>query len=415
MSEEDYQRGRRGGSFRAGGDFADWKEGSDDYDEEQRRNERERERRDEAETAAILADIARERREYLAGLSPDALAAHHAREAQARADAEAARSRAQAAEARACDLAANIAKIGMWHTQWLWDEAQVAAKKAQDGRGRFMRLFSPAAAPSTQYIVHLRVTAWESRQGRWIQQPVLIIGILHPRSRGPVGMKHYRFATPQEYVAAVRQIETMHPGLASSASEIVRRFGPALSGDWSTHFKPVSETTLHRRDLELSATNGHAAAQYELGRANANGTPPNYAAALEWYRRAASQGHAGACRNIGLMYRYGQAVTADYAEARKSYERAWELGDPQAMNRIGDMFFEGLGVSQDYDLAIGCYRRAAEKGDSSGQFSLGWAYHRGRGVVQNDGEALRWFRRAAAQGHDDATIYIDLITGKFDP
>ncbi len=79
------------------------------------------------------------------------------------------------------------------------------------------------------------------------------------------------------------------------------------------------------------------------------------------------------------------------------------------------MFFEGLGVSQDYDLAIGCYRRAAEKGDSSGQFSLGWAYHRGRGVVQNDGEALRWFRRAAAQGHDDATIYIDLITGKFDP
>src|ERR1043165_223636 len=58
MSEEDYQRGRRGGDFRIGGEWDDWKAGRDDLERENRETERAWEQQIDEEIAASQRQIA---------------------------------------------------------------------------------------------------------------------------------------------------------------------------------------------------------------------------------------------------------------------------------------------------------------------------------------------------------------------
>jgi TPR repeat protein len=49
--------------------------------------------------------------------------------------------------------------------------------------------------------------------------------------------------------------------------------------------------------------------------------------ALEWYLKAAEQGHAIAYNNLGTIYHVGMpGVAADPAKARECYKKAVQLG-----------------------------------------------------------------------------------------
>ena len=74
----------------------------------------------------------------------------------------------------------------------------------------------------------------------------------------------------------------------------------------------------------------------------------DYAQALKIFKPLATQGHAQAQLNLGVMYDNGKGVTQHYKEAMKWYRLAAEQGNPSAQYHLGSMYFEGRGVTQDY-------------------------------------------------------------------
>jgi TPR repeat protein len=138
----------------------------------------------------------------------------------------------------------------------------------------------------------------------------------------------------------------------------------------------------------------------------------NHAVAAKWYRKAAEQGHAIAQYNLGRMYekgwhwlvfldRYDYKET-DYVEAAKWYRMAAEQGNADAQNRLGLMYSDGLGVPEDHAEAVKWYRMAAERGDAIAQYNLGEKYRKGQGVPQDEIMALKWYHMAGDQGQVDA-------------
>ena len=145
----------------------------------------------------------------------------------------------------------------------------------------------------------------------------------------------------------------------------------------------------HRRDAEpdevtalrLLAEGGDAAAEcYICGwrYANGRGVIQDDEKAVEWYQKAAEQGHAIAQYDLSWMYQHGRGVSPNSSEALK-----W------------------------------C-RKAAEQGYADAQNTLGWRFQYVRGVnVQNYVEAIRWYRTAAEQGHADAQHRLSELSARF--
>ena len=113
-------------------------------------------------------------------------------------------------------------------------------------------------------------------------------------------------------------------------------------------------------------------AQYFLGKmyGEGHGVAQDYAAAVEWYRKAAEQGFAPAQCNIGYMYAYGQGVAQNYATAVEWYRKAAENGDVNSQYNLGFMYEHGRGVAQDNAAAVEWYRKAAEHGCARAQYKL---------------------------------------------
>ena len=87
----------------------------------------------------------------------------------------------------------------------------------------------------------------------------------------------------------------------------------------------------------------HLGGIYDQGR----GVPPDAAAAVAWYRRAAEQGDARAQYNLGGMYREGRGVPPDAVGDVAWYRRAAEQGHVRAQYNLGGMYAEGLVVPPD--------------------------------------------------------------------
>ncbi|KAF9133416.1 hypothetical protein BG015_003561, partial [Linnemannia schmuckeri] len=75
--------------------------------------------------------------------------------------------------------------------------------------------------------------------------------------------------------------------------------------------------------------------------------PQEYQAAMDWYLKAAEQGHAIAQYSIGDLYYHGHGVPRDYA---------------QAMACVGVLYDDGRGVPRDYIKAAEWYTKAADQG-----------------------------------------------------
>ncbi|MDR1874713.1 MAG: Hsp70 family protein, partial [Synergistaceae bacterium] len=132
----------------------------------------------------------------------------------------------------------------------------------------------------------------------------------------------------------------------------------------------------------------------------------DYPQAVEWYRKAAEQGHTSGQNSLGYMYQHGLGVTQDHKQAIEWYRKAADQGDASGQSSLGDMYWQGLGVSQDYKQAVEWYRKAAEQGHTSGQNNpgymyrnLGYMYRYGLGVSQDYKQAIEWYRKAAEQGN----------------
>ena len=132
------------------------------------------------------------------------------------------------------------------------------------------------------------------------------------------------------------------------------------------------------------------------------GVPKDFAAAAQWFRKAADQGNDVAQAELGVMYYYGEGVPKDFAAAAQWYRKAADQGNDTAQDRLGYMYYNGEGVQRDLAVAAQWYRKAADQGNDAAQVMLGYMYYDGKGVPKDLATAVRWYRKAADQGNDAA-------------
>ena len=97
--------------------------------------------------------------------------------------------------------------------------------------------------------------------------------------------------------------------------------------------------------------------------------------AVEWFRKAAVLGNAGAQYGLGLMYAVGRG-----------------------------------GLRKDEAQAADWYRKAAEQGEANAQNVLGLMYAEGRGRLPKDmARAAEWLRKSAAQGNPYAPANLERL------
>ena len=194
----------------------------------------------------------------------------------------------------------------------------------------------------------------------------------------------------------------------------------------------IEAARLYHRAIDGGVTLGYAGfTQLAL-----DATPPRYAEAVRWARRAADAGYSNGPLAVVLGWGYftGNGVSQDTALAAKWYVEAARQGSADAMYRLSSMSRDGLGLPKDAHDAAGWMQQAAEHGDAQAQLELarmliagagvardpraayGWALeaakadlvpaqvlvasmaYDGDGVARNRAEAAKWFRKAAEHG-----------------
>lgn len=191
----------------------------------------------------------------------------------------------------------------------------------------------------------------------------------------------------------------------------------ALKGDVDAQFELGSDYLYGEDGLERdpvqamewfrrAAEQGHAWAQESLGRAyqSGEGVAIDLERAVQWWRLAADQGNTSAEFWLGRAYELGEGVAVDAVVAAAWYRRAADAGEAYAQSSLGDLYRDGRGVNPSDTEAVAWYRKAAAQGIGDGQYELAEMISAGRGVAQDDREALRYYRLAAEQGFEAAML-----------
>lgn len=178
--------------------------------------------------------------------------------------------------------------------------------------------------------------------------------------------------------------------------------------------------------LSYAAAQGHAAAQWKLGRmyADGDGVKQDDAKAFDYFSKIANS-HAeeypgtprasfaaNAFVALGSYYLVGipsAGVKRDPARARDMYAYAASyFGDPEAQYRLGKMYLEGTGVPRDPRSAARWLILSSQKGHYEAQALLGHMLFRGDdGISRQGARGLMWLtlaRDSAAKPGDQWVV-----------
>ena len=107
---------------------------------------------------------------------------------------------------------------------------------------------------------------------------------------------------------------------------------------WFTQATETEHMTVNEiANCYLDAIKGNTDAQFDLGNRYYYGydyVRKNLTKAVEWYTKAAEQGHAKAQFNLGLCYEYGIGVEKDLIKAMEWYTKASKHGYEKAKERL---------------------------------------------------------------------------------
>jgi uncharacterized protein len=127
------------------------------------------------------------------------------------------------------------------------------------------------------------------------------------------------------------------------------------------------------KTLRRSAELGFAPAQFMLGTilesesTSSNSKPITknkaLAQAVNWFEKAALQGHPDASLALGTAHFLGRGTNLDYAMALRWYTQAAEFGDVAAQYLVASMYENATGTSKNLDTALMWYIAAARQGD----------------------------------------------------
>ncbi len=107
---------------------------------------------------------------------------------------------------------------------------------------------------------------------------------------------------------------------------------------------------------------------------------------------------------LGEDYAFGRGVRKNHREAVDWYRKAADQGHPTAQVRLAMRYEKGKGVKKSPTEALRLYRLAAEQGQPKAQLELGLAYRDGRGVPQDVVQAEAWLMLSANYGSRVARI-----------
>lgn len=194
------------------------------------------------------------------------------------------------------------------------------------------------------------------------------------------------------------------PNTAVSALEAFRSGAQALK---------VGETDKAVTSLQYAAENGHALAQWKLGRmyADGDGVPHDDLRAFDYFKRIVN-GHGDESPNqpqarivanafvaLGQYYRDGipnSPVKADFGRARDMFSYAASyFGDPDAQFHLGRLYLNGTGVRRDAKQAVRWFGLAANKGQYEAQATLGRMLFKGENVPRQRPLGLMWLTLAS--------------------
>lgn len=124
--------------------------------------------------------------------------------------------------------------------------------------------------------------------------------------------------------------------------------------------EPAKAVEFYRK----AATEGNAAAMNSLGvcYGSGRGVEKDPAQALQWYKEAANKEYANAMLNLGLAYQNGWGTQPDNTQAFRWYDQAAKRNVPRAFQRLAIMYREGLGVEKDEAKAVDNEKKARALG-----------------------------------------------------
>jgi TPR repeat protein len=150
-----------------------------------------------------------------------------------------------------------------------------------------------------------------------------------------------------------------------------------------------------------AAEKGLAVAQHNLGimlSTGEGGAPPDLAAALKWFSRAAEQGYAPSMLAVGQLIEHRSP--ADALQAVALFRRAADAGLAAAMLALGECLLAGRGVAPNAAEGAALVNRAAAARHPAAQFRLGQLHDQG-GVLgaRNTAAAAQLYAASASAGY----------------
>lgn len=140
-----------------------------------------------------------------------------------------------------------------------------------------------------------------------------------------------------------------------------------------------------------------------------NNVPQDYAQALAWFEKAATDGNIQALYATAYMYEEGKGTAADPIKALFWYKKSAEQGDTDASDKLGNIYYYGKGVQKDYAVAFSWYNKAATAGNSNSEYHLGYMYLYGQGIQKNTPLAYDWLKKAANQKYVPAQVQLGIM------
>lgn len=153
--------------------------------------------------------------------------------------------------------------------------------------------------------------------------------------------------------------------------------------------------------VRAAAAAGVAEAQAVYGQMllDGAGVGKDARAAVGWFWKAATQGHAMAINMIGRCYDLGWGVGVDKARAAEWYRVAADKGLDWAMYNLATLMALGEGVAEDRPGALALFRQAADLTGNPKALNFIGSFHEDGWVVARDmGEAARLYALAAEGG-----------------
>ncbi|KAG0376719.1 hypothetical protein BGX24_007313 [Mortierella sp. AD032] len=117
----------------------------------------------------------------------------------------------------------------------------------------------------------------------------------------------------------------------------------------------------------------------------------------------AKEGDIESQNSLADFYKYGfEGVSRNDKLAMEWYSKAAEQGHAEAQLRMGEYYSEGFAVPKDYAKAMEWFHKSARQGYCDAQYKVGSMHSSGEGAPQDKNKALDWFLKAANGGHAGA-------------